>query len=226
MESPFKYRERMDREESEVTILIRKNQIKNPKIKYYKPTKHSLSKDKILVIDENGMNFLKDNYPIDKWGLKEVKDEKIVLPKSVYWNVTNSKSYYIGKHKDGTDYGEHRKKIDKEKGVIRYYVKNNWNVVNEKVEVILKGYKQYHYDSNGRLLMEEYYKDIPMGIDKWGNFTYWDNRNQKVRHCGMFLGGSGTMFHQSNRLRVTKRGVKDFFNDFYHKTVMNQFFRK
>jgi hypothetical protein len=220
------YSERLDKkyyEEMEgLTVWERKKQIKNPKIKYYYPTKSKFSKDKILVIDENGMNFLKDNYPIDKWGLEEIEYKKVVI-EHYYMTVKNPSSYYIGKLSDGTNYGENRKKDDKKNGVIRYYVKNNWIMDNEKIRVDLDGYKLYHYDSTNRLIMEENYRSVQMGIDKWGNFTKWDNQLQRVIHTKMFLGSSGTMYFNDNRLRMTKDGVKNFFNDFYFKWVDRTF---
>lgn len=220
------YGERMDskywEEMNSLQTIERKSQIKKPKIKYYRVTKLVKGIERLLIIDENGMNFLKDNYPIDSWGMEEVKDKKIVI-KNYLWSENNPKSYYVGKLKDGTNYGENRKKFDKEKGVIRYYVKNNWVLNNEKVEVVLKDYKEYHYDSKGRLLMEENYGDKFLMFDKWGNSCYWNNQKQRLFHTKHFLGSSGSMYHTSKRLRMTKEGTKEFFNHFYWKWVDKTF---
>ena len=219
------YNERMDKEYwdemNSLKTLERKIQIKNPKIKYYKVNFNTPS-DRILVINENGMNFLKDNYPIDSWGMEEVKDKKIVI-QNYFWSEENPKSYYIGKLKDGTNYGLNRKIIDKKKGVIRYYVKNNWVLNNEKVEVVLKDYKEYHYDSKGRLLMEKNYGDKFLMFDKWGNSCFWNNQKQRLFHTKHFLGSSGSLHFNSKRIRMTKKGVKDYFNHFYWKWVNHTF---
>ena len=48
------------------TVLIPKNKIKNPINKYYKHNRHK------LVIDCNGLEFLKINYPLFFYKLKEI----------------------------------------------------------------------------------------------------------------------------------------------------------
>jgi hypothetical protein len=51
-------------------VYIREKQIKNPKIDYYKLNWKEVNP--LLIIDENGMNFLKDNYPHLKQRLSKV----------------------------------------------------------------------------------------------------------------------------------------------------------
>jgi len=59
------YGERMDsnywEEMNSLQTIERKSQIKKPKIKYYKVTNLVKGIERLLIIDENGMNFLKDN---------------------------------------------------------------------------------------------------------------------------------------------------------------------
>lgn len=202
-------------------VWIGNNKIETPKIKYYK-LKGKLS-FQILIIDENGMNFLIDNYPsFIKYGIVEIKDEKLIID-TYYMSEDNPKSYYVGKLKDETNYGENRKNEDLKNGVIRYYVKNNWVVDNEKIEVLLDGYKEYHYDSNNRLVMEQNYKDRFIGIDKYGNQTFWDSQKQIIEHLRFKLGSMTQRFslYPKSDIKLNKKSLDNLFDDNYWKNLTN-----
>ena len=63
-------------------------------------------------------------------------------------------------------------------------------------------------------------------FDKWGNSCNWNNQKQRLFHTKHFLGSSGTIHFNSQRVRMTKEGLKGFFNEFYFKWVDRTFLGK
>lgn len=168
-----------ENEMEKLSVYVRKNQIKNPKVKYYKlKGKFDFQR---LLIDENGMNFLIDNYPylVDK--LVEVNK-----------NDTNSVEW--------------------------------WD--NEKIDVMINelNYEYEYYNSKNTLINTKPIIDKLLGIDEFGNVVYWNVKKQIVVHQKQFIGGSGTMYSNNKRVKINKKGLNNFFNDFYYKWVQNVLF--
>jgi hypothetical protein len=175
--------DRYKEEMNDLTVYVRENQIENPIIKYFKLNKNPICND-ILIINQNGFNFLEDNYPIYNWGLEEIKDEEIITDNYVWIN------------------GD----------------------VEMEIKIVLKGYKEYHYDSENNLIEKKDYSDNLLGIDKWGNLTFWDNQKQTVIHQKQFIGSSGNLNFNYKRIKLTKNNIKNYFNDYYFEETKRRFF--
>ena len=152
-------------------VIIRKKLIKNPKNKYYRLNGYT-----DLVIDENGFNFLLDNYPHLVKKLTEVDRDK--LSRIEYWGDRKIDIKVKGKY----EYFYHQNElIKKEKigfkflGLSEYGDQTFWDTSKQHIEYTLQFGGFFGNKSPNKLIRftkkdlnktfdKQYFENIKIGI--------------------------------------------------------------
>ena len=145
------------------TVYIREKQIKNPKIDYYKLNWKEVNP--LLIIDENGMNFLKDNYPHLKQKLSKVDKSKfneIIIYSDVKLKNGNTTSDTITKKVVGYKFISYNSKneiIEEENykdkllgidylGNLTFWDSQKQIVIHQRNKIGLMGNRYYQFPNN------------------------------------------------------------------------------